>query len=154
MSSTRPLTSVVGRPRFGGGPLTLLTISVLAGLILGVALGALAALFRPADPTGTIILIFTIVCSPVGAALAWALLVDRCAPSDAPARPEDSIERHWADAAARGAFLDLLIFCGLGATALAITGVEFQAHSALTFAIALGGTDFWLRYSRQRRANS
>lgn len=154
MSGQSTLAIRLGRPRFGGGPALLLILSAVAGLLISVAIGFAAARFRPDDPTATIVLIFAVTCFPVGAALAWTVLVDRRSLPSATGRPEDTIERHWADIAARGAFLDLLIFCGLGATALAVTGVEFQAHAALTLAIALGGADFWARYQLQRRANS
>lgn len=148
------MTSRFGRSRFGGSTATLLITSVAIGLVGGLALGAIAAMLRPDDPTWVVLLVFTASTLPIVTALAWVLLVDRATLTDAPRNPGDSIESAWLDTAASGAFWDLVAAAGLGAAALTFAdGAGFSPSVApvLVGLLVLAALDVGARYLHQRK---
>lgn len=117
-------------------------VAVGVALVGAMALGAIAGWVRN-DAFWTWFAVFTSATFPALAGLSWVLIVR---PIDPGAQPdphaEESIEAAWANKAATGAFLDLLIVLGLATAATSILGQD-SLPSILFLAIAMA--DFLLR---------
>ncbi|MFC6147093.1 hypothetical protein [Corynebacterium nasicanis] len=147
-------TSRFGRARFGGGPVTLLLTTLLLGLVLAALIGALGTVINSQDSTWLVASVFALTSLPVTLALTWVLLVDRSTLTGALDNPEDSVESHWLNRAARGAFFDIMTVAGLGIIAFLLAeslGWSLNGSGTLLLLLLLGWFDFGLRYWVQQR---
>ncbi|MBB4736439.1 hypothetical protein [Micrococcus cohnii] len=143
--------------RLGGGQTRLVTASLLCGAVASVLFGLVAFLtFGEADPARPwlpwlTVTAVAVVNLPVTAALFWALFVDRSTVQGAVRNPEDSVESRWYDAAAVGAFHDLLIVIGLGTAATAFTRWQADLTAVGCGLILFTWGDMAVRYLMQKR---
>lgn len=124
-----------------------MAIGVLAA---GVVAGLTFAL-SPSETPGLLAVVTGVTTLPVGAALGWAVLVDRTSITGAVERPEESVESRWLEQASFGALFDGFAMIGLGAGAIAITGVEVAADVVLIALWVLLTVDVGVRYLVARR---
>lgn len=139
-----------GRSRLGGGTAALLISSAGIG-VLGVAV--LALLFASFGPMQDPVLSFWVMLAgsfPIVTMLGWALMVDRATLTEAPERPEESVESTWYAAASTGTFHDLLIAGGLGAAAFSFFPVVAPLGLVLAGVVLFAMLDFGARYLWQR----
>lgn len=143
--------------RLGGGTGRLIVVSLVLGLLLAALLAAvaygLAGTPDPADPRqpwalGLLVGLGTL---PVMTGLVWVLLVDRETISGAVRDPEESIESRWYDAAARGAFHDLLVVLGLGTFVVAVTRWQVELSLVGGGLVLFMAADVAVRYLVQKR---
>jgi hypothetical protein len=106
---------------------------------------------EPSETPGLLAVVTGVTTLPVGAALGWAVLVDRTSITGAVERPEESVESRWLEQAAFGALFDGFAMIGLGAGAIAITGVEVAADVVLIALWVLLTVDVGVRYLVARR---
>lgn len=143
--------------RLGGGTGRLVVVSLVFGVLLAAMLGViaygLAGTADPADPRRPWVLGLVVASGalPVLAGTVWMLLVDRATIKGAVRDPEESIESRWYDAAARGAFHDLLVVLGVGTFVVSMTGwtaeLSLVGAGLLLFMVA----DVAIRYRVQKR---
>jgi hypothetical protein len=150
-ADTRPRTRW-GRVRFGAHRLPALWTAAPAGVLLAVALAAVAIATGGAGPHPAVgaIAIAALTVTPC-TALVWAVIVDRETLRGATPNPEQSVESVWYDRAAGGAFTDILLITGLGTTAIAITGLDVPAVLVSTAVLAIAMGSFGIRYLVQQR---
>lgn len=119
---------------------------VTIGATLTIAVGLLAALARDDEPWLTFT-VFAATTAPVLFGGAWVLIPDpdRIEPVT---HSEDTVEHEWAQLAASGAFLDLIIAIGL---ALVVQSVLSTPALPLLVFLVLGMVDFMVRYGALRR---
>ena len=143
--------------RLGGGSGRLILVSLVAGVVIALLIGAaaygLASSQGDADPrfpavTGAVMAASAL---PVGAALAWLFLVDRTTLRGAVRDTEETVEGRWLEKAQSGAFGDLLVVLGLGTFVVAMTG--WQADLPLVGAglLLVAGASVAVRYALQKR---
>lgn len=143
--------------RLGGGSGRLIVVSLVAGVVIALLIGAaaygLASSQGDADPRFPAVMGAVIAASalPVGAALAWLALVDRTTVRGAIRDTEETIEGRWLEKAQSGAFGDLLVVLGLGTFVVAMTG--WQADLPLVGAglLLVAGASVAVRYALQKR---
>lgn len=143
--------------RLGGGSGRLILVSLVAGVVIALLIGAaaygLASSQGDADPRFPAVMGAVMAASalPVGAALAWLALVDRTTVRGAIRDTEETIEGRWLEKAQSGAFGDLLVVLGLGTFVVAMTG--WQADLPLVGAglLLVAGASVAVRYALQKR---
>ena len=114
--------------RLGGGSGRLILVSLVAGVVIALLIGAaaygLASSQGDADPRFPAVMGAVMAASalPVGAALAWLFLVDRTTLRGAVRDTEETVEGRWLEKAQSGAFGDLLVVLGLGTFVVALAG--------------------------------
>ncbi|MCV7595206.1 hypothetical protein M3B39_007345 [Micrococcus luteus] len=143
--------------RLGGGSGRLIVVSLVAGVVIALLIGAaaygLASSQGDADPRFPAVMGAVMAASalPVGAALAWLALVDRTTVRGAIRDTEETIEGRWLEKAQSGAFGDLLVVLGLGTFVVAMTG--WQADLPLVGAglLLVAGASVAVRYALQKR---
>lgn len=138
-----------GRSRFGSGRTPAMAIAVPAGLLLGAASGALSVFAGIAGSNPLLGgLIFALCLTMPAIALVYVVVVDRRTLEGATDRPEESVESGWYDRAAAGAFTDVIVVAGVGATVLAFLPVELLVDLKLVLptTIAVCFASFGIRY--------
>ena len=143
--------------RLGGGSGRLILVSLVAGVVIALLIGAaaygLASSQGDADPRFPAVMGAVMAASalPVGAALAWLALVDRTTVRGAIRDTEETVEGRWLEKAQSGAFGDLLVVLGLGTFVVAMTG--WQADLPLVGAglLLVAGASVAVRYALQKR---
>ena len=108
MEPQTPARSTLGRAKFGGGPGTLASVSLIAGAVTATLIGYLAALTKFADHQTIGWVVFSTAFFPIFSAVYWALFVDRSTLTNAPKNPESSIESSWYQKAASSTFTFLI----------------------------------------------
>lgn len=122
------------------------------GVVVSAVLAGLALMVSSSPEPGLLAVVTAAVVLPVGVALGWGLMVDRSSISGAVQRPEESVESRWWDQAASGSLMDGFAMIGLGAGAIALTGVEVAADTVLMALWVLLSVDVGIRYRVARRA--
>lgn len=135
-----------GRMRFGNNPrMSALAVALPVGLIVAVALSALAASVLPRyEAWWQSVSIYLIMLLPVSVAGVWAMVVDRTSLPGAVRNPEASVEQAWAKSAAFNALLIMTILISIALTAAVLAGYQVVANTllivllgqALAFAVA------------------
>lgn len=143
--------------RLGGGSGRLILVSLVAGVVIALLIGAaaygLASSQGDADPRFPAVMGAVMAASalPVGAALAWLFLVDRTTLRGAVRDTEETIEGRWLEKAQSGAFGDLLVVLGLGTFVVALAGWQLSlplVGAVLLLAMTLSAA---VRYALQKR---
>lgn len=125
--------------------------AVAIGVLAAGVVAGLTFALSPSETPGLLAVVTGVTTLPVGAALGWAVLVDRTSITGAVERPEESVESRWLEQASFGALFDGFAMIGLGAGAIAITGVEVAADVVLIALWVLLTVDVGVRYLVARR---
>ncbi|WP_254629305.1 hypothetical protein [Micrococcus sp. GbtcB5] len=143
--------------RLGGGSGRLILVSLVAGVVIALLIGAaaygLASSQGDADPrfpavTGAVMAASAL---PVGAALAWLFLVDRTTLRGAVRDTEETVEGRWLEKAQSGAFGDLLVVLGLGTFVVALAGWQPSLPLVGAGLLLFAGASVAVRYALQKR---
>ena len=143
--------------RLGGGSGRLILVSLVAGVVIALLIGAaaygLASSQGDAGPrfpavTGAVMAASAL---PVGAALAWLFLVDRTTLRGAVRDTEETIEGRWLEKAQSGAFGDLLVVLGLGTFVVALAGWQPSLPLVGAGLLLFAGASVAVRYALQKR---
>lgn len=143
--------------RLGGGSGRLIVVSLVAGVVIALLIGAaaygLASSQGDADPRFPAVMGAVMAASalPVGAALAWLALVDRTTVRGAIRDTEETIEGRWLEKAQSGAFGDLLVVLGLGTFVVAMTGWQPSLPLVGAGLLLVAGASVAVRYALQKR---
>lgn len=143
--------------RLGGGSGRLIVVSLVAGVVIALLIGAaaygLASSQGDADPRFPAVMGAVMAASalPVGAALAWLFLVDRTTLRGAVRDTEETIEGRWLEKAQSGAFGDLLVVLGLGTFVVAMTGWQPSLPLVGAGLLLVAGASVAVRYALQKR---
>lgn len=143
--------------RLGGGSGRLILVSLVAGAVIALLIGAaaygLASSHGGADPRFPTVMGAVMAASalPVGAALAWLFLVDRTTLRGAVRDTEETIEGRWFEKAQSGAFGDLLVVLGLGTFVVAMTGWQPSLPLVGAGLLLFAGASVAVRYALQKR---
>ncbi|NEK59574.1 hypothetical protein GCU56_17085 [Geodermatophilus sabuli] len=120
--------------------------AVLTGLLVASGIGLLAGAFGD-DRFWLRTLVFAACTVGPAYGLGWLLFVSGTVDPGPVTHPEESVEHDWWHRSAAGAFLDLLSVAGLGAAALAVTGLEVAATTVLMALLVLGFADVAVRFT-------
>jgi hypothetical protein len=127
--------------------------AAITGLLVAAGIGLLAGSFG-ADQFWLRAAVFGACTLGPAYALGWLVfLAGRSGPAPV-ARPEETVEHQWFHRSASGSVLDLITAAGLGASALAITGLEVEASTVLTAIVMLGFADVGVRMAVLRRRDA
>lgn len=143
--------------RLGGGSGRLIVVSLVAGVVIALLIGAaaygLASSQGDADPRFPAVMGAVMAASalPVGAALAWLFLVDRTTVRGAIRDTEETIEGRWLEKAQSGAFGDLLVVLGLGTFVVALAGWQPSLPLVGAGLLLVAGASVAVRYALQKR---
>ena len=143
--------------RLGGGSGRLIVVSLVAGVVIALLIGAaaygLASSQGDADPRFPAVMGAVMAASalPAGAALAWLFLVDRTTLRGAVRDTEETVEGRWLEKAQSGAFGDLLVVLGLGTFVVAMTGWQPSLPLVGTGLLLVAGASVAVRYALQKR---
>ena len=143
--------------RLGGGSGRLILVSLVAGVVIALLIGAaaygLASSQGDADPRFPAVMGAVMAASalPVGAALAWLALVDRTTVRGAIRDTEETIEGRWLEKAQSGAFGDLLVVLGLGTFVVALAGWQPSLPLVGAGLLLVAGASVAVRYALQKR---
>ena len=143
--------------RLGGGSGRLIVVSLVAGVVIALLIGAaaygLASSQGDADPRFPAVMGAVMAASalPVGAALAWLFLVDRTTLRGAVRDTEETIEGRWLEKAQSGAFGDLLVVLGLGTFVVALAGWQPSLPLVGAGLLLFAGASVAVRYELQKR---
>ncbi len=143
--------------RLGGGSGRLILVSLVAGVVIALLIGAaaygLASSQGDADPRFPAVMGAVMAASalPVGAALAWLALVDRTTVRGAIRDTEETIEGRWLEKAQSGAFGDLLVVLGLGTFVVALAGWQPSLPLVGAGLLLFAGASVAVRYALQKR---
>lgn len=143
--------------RLGGGSGRLILVSLVAGVVIALLIGAaaygLASGQGDADPRFPAVMGAVMAASalPVGAALAWLFLVDRTTLRGAVRDTEETIEGRWLEKAQSGAFGDLLVVLGLGTFVVALAGWQPSLPLVGAGLLLFAGASVAVRYALQKR---
>ena len=142
--------------RLGGGSGRLIVVSLVAGVVIALLIGAaaygLASSQGDADPRFPAVMGAVMAASalPVGAALAWLALVDRTTVRGAIRDTEETIEGRWLEKAQSGAFGDLLVVLGLGTFVVALAGWQPSLPLVGAGLLLFAGASVAVRYALQK----
>ncbi|MCF8559872.1 hypothetical protein [Micrococcus yunnanensis] len=143
--------------RLGGGSGRLILVSLVAGVVIALLIGAaaygLASSQGDADPRFPAVMGAVMAASalPAGAALAWLFLVDRTTLRGAVRDTEETIEGRWLEKAQSGAFGDLLVVLGLGTFVVALAGWQLSLPLVGAGLLLFAGASVAVRYALQKR---
>jgi len=143
--------------RLGGGSGRLIVVSLVAGVVIALLIGAaaygLASSQGDADPRFPAVMGAVMAASalPAGAALAWLFLVDRTTLRGAVRDTEETIEGRWLERAQSGAFGDLLVVLGLGTFVVALAGWQPSLPLVGAGLLLFAGASVAVRYALQKR---
>lgn len=143
--------------RLGGGSGRLILVSLVAGVVIALLIGAaaygLASSQGDADPRFPAVMGAVMAASalPAGAALAWLFLVDRTTLRGAVRDTEETIEGRWLERAQSGAFGDLLVVLGLGTFVVALAGWQLSLPLVGAGMLLFAGASVAVRYALQKR---
>ncbi|MGQ5586231.1 hypothetical protein ACUJ8O_07010 [Micrococcus sp. EWR3.9.1] len=143
--------------RLGGGSGRLILVSLVAGVVIALLIGAaaygLASSQGDADPRFPAVMGAVMAASalPAGAALAWLFLVDRTTLRGAVRDTEETIEGRWLERAQSGAFGDLLVVLGLGTFVVALAGWQLSLPLVGAGLLLVAGASVAVRYALQKR---
>ncbi|ACS29815.1 Uncharacterised protein [Micrococcus luteus NCTC 2665] len=143
--------------RLGGGSGRLILVSLVAGVVIALLIGAaaygLASSQGDADPRFPTVMGAVMAASalPAGAALAWLFLVDRTTLRGAVRDTEETIEGRWLERAQSGAFGDLLVVLGLGTFVVALAGWQLSLPLVGAGLLLFAGASVAVRYALQKR---
>jgi hypothetical protein len=127
--------------------------AAVTALVVAAGIGLLAGSFG-ADQFWLRAAVFGACTLGPAYALGWLVfLAGRSGPAPV-ARPEETVEHQWFHRSASGSFLDLITAAGLGASALAITGLRVEASTVLTAIVILGFADVGVRMAVLRRRDA
>lgn len=143
-----------GRSRFGGSSAALVAVSLAAGAVCSAGIAAAYLALNDVQRPGLAVLVFMACTLPITSALAWVILLDRSTLDGALDAPEDSVESAWYDAAARGAFGDVLVIAGVGAAVFALSPLEVPNDLVLGGLVLAAMGDFAVRYWWLRRSSA
>lgn len=142
--------------RLGGGSGRLILVSLVAGVVIALLIGAaaygLASSQGDADPRFPVVMGAVMAASalPVGAALAWLFLVDRTTLRGAVRDTEETVEGRWLEKAQSGAFGDLLVVLGLGTFVVALAGWQPSLPLVGAGLLLFAGASVAVRYALQK----
>ena len=143
--------------RLGGRSGRLILVSLLAGVVIALLIGAaaygLASGQGDADPRFPAVMGAVMAASalPAGAALAWLFLVDRTTLRGAVRDTEETIEGRWLEKAQSAAFGDLLVVLGLGTFVVALAGWQPSLPLVGAGLLLFAGASVAVRYALQKR---
>ena len=143
--------------RLGGGSGRLILVSLVAGVVIALLIGAaaygLASSQGDADSRFPTVMgaVMAVSALPVGAALAWLFLVDRTTLRGAVRDTEETIEGRWLEKAQSGAFGDLLVVLGLGTFVVALAGWQPSLPLVGAGLLLFAGASVAVRYALQKR---
>ncbi|UTX34887.1 hypothetical protein NNL26_01125 [Micrococcus luteus] len=143
--------------RLGGGTGRLILVSLVAGVVIALLIGAAAyglASIRDQVETGfsmTMGLLMAASALPIGITLAWLFLVDRTTLRGAIRDTEETIEGRWLEKAQSGAFGDLLVVLGLGTFIVALAGWQPSLPLVGAGLLLFAGASVAVRYALQKR---
>jgi dipeptide/tripeptide permease len=128
-------------------------LAVAGATFLVVGLVALVAAWaRPGDPWAAALVFGACAVGPV-AGLAWLVLahphVHRPNPHD-----DEGVEARWAEQAASGTCIDLLVAAGLALTVVSVVDADLPAQPVLVALVVLGLADLTLRHVLVSRRES
>lgn len=135
-TSTRHL---FGLSRFGGGPVTLILASLLAGLVTSMVVAGVVVWLSPTGDRAPALLFTVTTLATLGPSSAgwWAAFVDRTTVRGAIQRPEDSAEGQWLQRALAAAFTLCFAVVGLGAGVITMMSWTVPADLLLLVVCAL-----------------
>lgn len=146
-----------GRMRSGGSSAKLLSVSIVGGLVVSLALGLLVAAIGDSEKMLANFLGIGLAMWPVAVAVLWFVLVDRDSLEKAPKSPEDSVESRWAEQANAAVCRDLFLLLGLGCAVLSLLQVtmgwflRMPLNLALLIVMVIVILDFGIRYQLIKR---
>lgn len=143
--------TTIGRSRFGGNSIALVTGSILIGAVASSAIGFAGASMRD-DAFLLSFFVFLACTLPVTSMLGWVILVDRSTIAGTVDKPEDSVETHWYNEATKGAFQDTMFTLGITTFVLAITQFEVGGLNLGLGFLMLMMFDFLIRFQLAKRA--
>ncbi|MFT3861744.1 hypothetical protein [Micropruina sp.] len=140
-----PTPTTFGRTRRGR---SVWPAALAAGVVVPALLGGAVLMVRTEPNAWVLATLVAATTLPIGAALGWALVVDRRTLRGAVAQPEHSAENSWLTEAASAACFDLIAIGGLGATALILAPglAGISAGAALASLTAIAMADGLVRY--------
>ncbi len=152
--ATQQTRTAWGRMKFGSGRVSAMAIAIPSGVTLGAVVGLLSVLIGLTGPHPVLGGVVFALCLTVPATLlVYILVVDRNTLDGAAERPDDSIESRWYERAAAGAFTDIILVIGVGATVLAFISTDFFVDLKLVLPAVIGVcfASFGIRYLLLRR---
>ncbi|QQE49513.1 hypothetical protein I6H91_04130 [Micrococcus luteus] len=142
--------------RLGGGTGRLILVSLVAGVVIALLIGAVAlalASTRDQVETGfpmTMGLLMAASALPIGITVAWLALVDRTTVRGAIRDTEETVEGRWLEKAQSGAFGDLLVVLGLGTFVVALAGWQPSLPLVGAGLLLFAGASVAVRYALQK----
>ena len=124
--------------------------AAVTGLLVAAGVGLLAGSFEP-DEFWLRAVVFAACTAGPAYGLGWLLFVSGATGGAAPAHVEETVEHDWWQRSASASFLDLLTVAGVGAFALAVSGLELTASSVLAALIVFAFADVAVRLTVLRR---
>ncbi|SOD94970.1 hypothetical protein [Blastococcus haudaquaticus] len=125
--------------------------AVLTGLVIAAALGLLAGVFGNDDEFWLRTGVFAACAVGPAYGVGWLVFLSGTADTEEVARPEETVEQQWWHRSASASFLDVLVVAGVGTTALATTGLEVAATTALGALLVVAMADVAVRLAVLRR---
>jgi hypothetical protein len=124
--------------------------AVLTGLLVAAGLGLVAGATGD-DAFWLRAGVFAVATVGPAYGLGWLLFLSGTADPEPVARPEESVEHQWWHRSASASFLDVVVVAGVGTTALAVTGLEVAATTAMAALLVVALADVGVRLAVLRR---
>ena len=125
--------------------------AVLTGLVIAAGLGLLAGVLGDDGQFWLRTGVFAACAAGPAYGVGWLLFLSGTADTEAVAKPEETVEQQWWHRSASASFLDVVVVAGVGTTALAVTGLEVAATTALAGLLVLAMADVAVRLAVLRR---
>ena len=125
--------------------------AVLTGLVIAAALGLLAGVLGDDGEFWLRTVVFAACAVGPAYGLGWLVFLSGSVDGEAVERPEETVEQQWWHRSASASFLDVVVVAGVGTTALAVTGLEVAATTALAALLVLAMADVAVRLAVLRR---
>lgn len=133
-------------------------VGIMAGIVLGMAIGTVYWLLNRSDPHGWVTaLVIAIVSAPLCFSFVAIFAVDRTTMKDAVPRPEESIESSWLQEAGNTAFMIVMTTVALfEIVAIFVPSLRdlHLHHSWLWSVVVLGWASLGLSYMAIKRRES
>ena len=128
--------------------------AAVTALAVSAALGLLAGAFGDDHQFWLRAAVFAVCTLGPAAGLGWLLFLSGTADAEPVARPEETVEHQWWHRSASASFLDVVVVAGVGTTALAVTGLQVAATTALAALLVLALADIGVRMAVLRRRDA